>query len=327
MRSLCVSILISLFTLATATGTADPELVDAVVATVDKEVILYSEVVIAIQSELERIQNTVTSPSERDRLTDILIRNTLEEAIESKILYREARKLSIEVADDWVEEQIDSLRSSYDSEEDFIARAAGGSLSDLREWIRKQRMAQILAGTKLNRLAEEIIVSEEEILQYYEDHKEDYVSPERVRVRRIFLLAGKDTEERVSARARLQALRDEIDTGAEFEELAKRHSQGPDAELGGLVGWQQRGDLAPALDEAVFTLPEGGTSGVLETRGGVLLLRVDKREEQSLTPLTEVRLFIEPQIRANEAEKRYEKWLADLRKRSRVRIFWQETGP
>lgn len=327
MRSLCVSALISVLSLATATVTAETALVDAVVATVDKEVILYSEIVIAVQSELERIQNTVTSQSEIERLTDILIRDTLEEAIESKILYREARKLPIPELDEWVEEQIDSVRSSYDSEEEFIATAAGGSLSDLRERIRKQRMAQILAVSKLSRLAEEIIVSEEEILQYYEDHEEDYVSPERVRIRRIFLLAGEDPEERASARARLQTLREEIDADAKFEELAKRHSQGPDAELGGLVGWQQRGDLSPALDKAAFTLPEGGTSGVIETRGGVLLLRVDKREEQSLTPLAEVRLLIEPQIRANEAEKRYEKWLADLRKRSRVRIFWQETGP
>ncbi len=221
-----------------------------------------------------------------------------------------------------MEEQVDLVRSNFDSEEEFIARAAGGSLSDLRERIRKQRMAQILAASKLSELEEEIIVSEEEILQYYEEHKEDYLSPERVRVRRIFLRAGQDAEKRANARARLERLREEIEAGAEFEELAKLHSQGPDAELGGLVGWQQRGDLNPDLDEAAFALPVGGTSDVIETRGGVLLLRLDGREEQSFAPLKEVRLLIEPQIRGKAADERYQKWLGDLRKRSRVRIFW-----
>lgn len=321
MRGFYVSALISVLSLGAASVTADNVLVDAVIATVDKEVILYSEIVIVVSTELENIRNTATSQSDYDRRADELIRDYLEEAIESKILLREARKFPIEVTDEWVEKQIDSIRSNYGSEEEFITQAAGGSLSDLREWIRKQRMAQILASTKLRLLGEEIIVSEGDILQYYEDHKQDYERPERVRVRRIFLLASQETEERAKARARLERFREEIEAGAEFEELAKRHSQGPDAELGGLVGWQQRGDLKPALDEAVFSLPIGGTSDVIETLGGVLLLRVDERQEQSHKPLEEVRLEIEPEIRAQAAQKRYQKWLDDLRKRSRVRIF------
>ena len=321
MRGFYVSALISVLSLGAASVTADNVLVDAVIATVDKEVILYSEIVIVVSTELENIRNTATSQSDYDRRADELIRDYLEEAIESKILLREARKFSIEVTDEWVEKQIDSIRSNYGSEEEFITQAAGGSLSDLREWIRKQRMAQILASTKLRLLGEEIIVSEGDILQYYEDHKQDYERPERVRVRRIFLLASQETKERAKASARLERFREEIEAGAEFEELAKRHSQGPDAELGGLVGWQQRGDLKPALDEAVFSLPIGGTSDVIETLGGVLLLRVDERQEQSHKPLEEVRLEIEPEIRAQAAQKRYQKWLDDLRKRSRVRIF------
>ncbi len=324
MRVSYVSALISVLSLATASVTADTYLVDAVIATVDKEVILYSEVVGPIRSELENIQNATTSQSEYDRRTDKLIRDTLEEAIESKILFREARKFSVQVTDEDVEAQIDSLRSNFDSEEEFMAavQSAGESLSDLRERTRKRIMARGLADFKLRSLKEEIIVSEGDILQYYEDHKEDYVSPERVRIRRIFLRAGQDAEERASARARLQTLRDEIDAGAKFEELAKLHSQGPDAELGGLVGWQQRGDLNPTLDEAAFTLPDGGTSDVIETRGGLVLLRVEQRKERSITPLEEVRLLIEPEIRADAAKERYQKWLGDLRKRSRVRIFW-----
>ena len=299
------------------------DLVDAVVATVDKEVILRSEIVYSIRSELDNIRATSTSQREYDRRAEKLIRDTLEEAIESKILLREARKFSIEVSDEEIEATIDKLRSNFDSEEEFMEaiQAAGQSLSDLRERTRKQKMAQYLAGSKRRLLEEEIIVSEGDILQYYEDHKQDFERPERVRVRRIFLPAGRETQERANARAQLERLREQIEAGAEFEELARLHSQGPDAELGGLIGWQQRNDLNPALDEAAFALPVGGTSDVIETRGGVLLLRVDGREEKSFAPLDEVRMTIEPQIRAEAARVRYQKWLGDLRKRSRVRIF------
>ncbi len=323
MRALRVPRPLLVLMLAASSMATHAELVDAVVATVGKEVILYSEIVSIIGSELENIQKTSTSQREYDRRADKLIDDTLEEAIESKILLREARKFSIEISDNDIEAHLDSLRSNFDSEEEFMAavQAAGESLSDLRERTRKQQMARIVAISKLTSFEDEIIVSEEDILQHYQDHQEDFERPERIRVRQIFLRASQDPEERASARAQLQALRDEIDAGADFEELARLHSQAPGAEEGGIIGWQMRGDLVPVLDAAAFELQPGGMSDVVESRGGVHLLRVDKREAKSTVPLDEVRMTIEPQLRAEAADARYQKWLGDLRKRSRVRIF------
>jgi len=299
------------------------ELVDTVVATVNKEVILYSEIVSVIGSELKIIQETSTTQGEYDRRTNELIRDALEEAIESRILLGEARKLSVQVADEEVEERISKLRDSYDNEEEFMAalREAGESLSDLREKTRKQFMALKLANEKLRLLEEEIVVSEDSILRYYQDNIEEYERPERVRVRQIFILSRASTDERDRALARLEELRIEIEAGADFADLAKLHSQAPGAEEGGIIGWQERGDLVPALDEPAFSLQEGVTSEVLETAGGVHLLRVDERQEASYATFEEVRLMIEPRILAELAEDRYDKWLGDLRRRSSVRIF------
>ncbi len=299
------------------------ELVDEVVATVDKEVILYSEIVSVIGSELKNIQETSTTQSDYDRRTNILIRDALEEAIESRILLDEARKLSVQVPDEDVEERISELRDSYDNEEEFLAalRDAGESLSDLREKTRNQIMARYSAQSKLMALEEEIVVSEDSILQYYQDNMDEYERPERVRVRQIFLLSRPSTDERERALARLEELRIEIEAGADFAELAKLHSQAPGADKGGIIGWQERGDLVPVLDEPAFSLQVGVTSEVLQTAGGVHLLRVDEHQEVSHATFEEVRLTIEPEIRTKLAEDRYYKWLGDLRGRSRVRIF------
>lgn len=312
-----------LFAAASIQAPGELELVDAVVATVDKEVILYSEIISAIGSELKNIRNSSSSQGEYDRRTDKLVRESLEKAIESKILLREARKFSVQVDDEEVESRIDSLRGNYDNEEEFMAalRDVGESLSDLRERTRKQSMAQILAASKLRSLEDEIVVSEDSILQYYQDNRKEFESPERVRIRQIFLLARESTDERSIALARLEALREEIEAGADFEDMARLHSQAPGAEEGGIIGWQQRYDLVPILDEAAFSLQEGGTSRVLESPRGVHLLRVDEREEAGVAPFEQVRLSIEPRIRADLAKDRYEKWLGDLRKRSSVRIF------
>ena len=321
MRAHCRGLGIVIYLLAFSSAHA--ELVDAVVATVDKDVILYSEILAVIGSELDNIRGLATSQREYDRRADELIEETLEEAIESKILLRQARKFAVEVSDEEIEERIDSLRAQYDSEEEFMAdlQEVGESLSDFRERTRKQIMSQRLAYSKLRTIESEVVVSEADILEYYEENGQQFEREERVRMRQIFLRVTEDSEERAKARARLEVLREQIEAGADFESLAKIHSQTSGAEDGGIIGWQKRGDLVLALEEAVFALEAGGTSQVVETKFGVHLLRVDVREAAGVIPLEEVRLRIEPQIRARAAEERYETWLADLRKRSRVRIF------
>lgn len=302
---------------------ARAELFDAVVATVDKDVILYSEILAVIGSELTNLRTTATSQSEYDRRAKELVEGTLEEAIESKILVREARKYSVEVSDDEIEERIDSLRAQYDSEEEFMAdlQEVGESLSDFRERTRKQIMAQRLAYSKLSSLEDEVSVTEEEILQFYQDNQEGFERPEKIYVRQIHFRVSRDSDERAEVRARLEQLRVDIEAGSDFEELAKRYSQAPGAEEGGIIGWQKRGDLRAELEDAVFALEVGGTSQVVDTPFGVHLLRLDDREAAGVATLDEVRLQIEPVIRSRAAEERYRTWLADLRKRSRVRIF------
>ena len=84
------------------------------------------------------------------------------------------------------------------------------------------------------------------------------------------------------------------------------------AGVGGLVG---------QLDEAAFTLAEGEVSEVIESNQGFHLLKVDKKEAAGEATLDDVRAIIEPELRRAAAAEKFKKWMADLRKRSRVQLF------
>lgn len=310
-------------TAATAPYSARAEIVDAIWASVDTEVILRSEIITEIGANLIELQRTAASAEAFDRQAQELISATLEQAIEGKILLREAQLFGIDVPDEEVEAHIDVFRKLYPSNEDFLQELAkaGETLSDFRTRSWKQLMAQRLARSKLNSLRSEVVVSETDVSQYYEDHEEQFMRPERVLVRQVFLRAGTDPAERAQARARLQTILEDLEAGADFNEVAQMHSQAPGAEEGGLVGWQQRGDLVKNLEEAVFALPEGGVTGILESPGGVHVMKADRREEAGLASLDEVRAEVEPLLRNRAAEERYRKWIEELRKRSRVRTF------
>lgn len=307
-------------------GSAYAELIDAVVATVDKEVILYSDLLVAIGEELDNLQRSVSSQQEYNRRADQLLRDALEQAIENRLLLREARKYP-EIADtveNRLEEVMEQARERFDTQEEFVeaVRGVAGSVSEFREQQRRQLLAQGMSATRLASFENQVVVSDEEIAQYYQDHKDEFERPERIFIRQIFLRVPEDDQAaREQARAKLELLHEEIEAGADFADLAKLHSEALGAEQGGVMGWQQRGDLILPLEEAAFALPEGGVSDVIETRGGLHLLKVDEREEAGRAPLEDVRLEIEPILREKAAQERFETWLNDLRKRSRVRVF------
>jgi len=113
-----------------------------------------------------------------------------------------------------------------------------------------------------------------------------------------------------------------LSEGGDFAAVAKAYSKGPNAEEGGVIGWVVRGDLVKVLEEAAFALPVGGISEVLESPGGFHVLRVTERQEAGQATLEDVRKDIEPKLRAEIAAERYRQWIQELRKESRVRVFY-----
>ena len=309
---------------AMAAAPAGAVLVDAVVATVDTEAILHSEIMDEVGPYLASLQAKGVSRDEFDREMRKAVSEALDQAIENKILYREALLAGIEVPDENVEAEFDIFKQRFDTEEEFMRMLleAGETLSDFRERMRKRIMAVAISARKRREFESGIVITESEMAQYFQDHEEQFTYPERARVRRIFLQAGKDPEARATAQRRLGEFKQRLDGGANFDALAKEHSQGPNAAEGGLIGWVQRGgDRFPELEQSIFALAEGATSDIIETRWGFHLLRIDERQEAGQAAYDEARAEIEPMLRRRYGEERYRKWIKELRKRSRVREF------
>lgn len=321
-----LSISAALLTVAVLCGVwprAHADIVDAVLATVDKEVILRSDIMQEIAPSIEELRRTSTDEQAFNREAENRIRAALDQAIENKILLREALLAGMQITDEGVEKRIEEIRKRYASSEEFqkAIEDSGETMGDFRDHIRKQILAISFGMQKRRDFEEEAVVSEADMAQYYEDHKSELGHPERVRLLRIFLAADADPAERPQVRARLAELRDQLAAGADFEALAKSASEGPEAEKGGVIGWAVRGDLVPELEAVAFSLPEGQLSDVVETEFGFHVLKVVQKEESGVPTLDEMRTTIEPELRRRYGDERYTSWIAELRKRSRVRVF------
>ncbi len=75
------------------------------------------------------------------------------------------------------------------------------------------------------------------------------------------------------AQTQIQELKASIDGGADFADLARKHSDCPSGKSGGDLGSFGRGQMVPPFEQAAFGLPVGGTSGVVETDFGYHIIQ------------------------------------------------------
>lgn len=81
------------------------------------------------------------------------------------------------------------------------------------------------------------------------------------------------TRTQTEAQAQIQAIKAQIDGGADFAELARKHSDCPSGKSGGDLGSFGRGQMVGPFEQAAFGLPVGGTSGIVETQFGYHVIR------------------------------------------------------
>lgn len=299
------------------------ETIDAVVATVGTEVILHSDLVSQIGPELNDLRQKAANEEQFNQQANVMLRQALEDAIDNKILLREALLAGIDVDKVVIEERVTEVKKRFASDAEFEKEMAqvGETITDLRERLKKQILASSYGINKRRMFEKEASVSETDIDQYYREHPDEFKHPERVSVRRVFLETKQDANERAQVEARMAEVKKQADGGADFATLAKTYSAGPEASEGGLVGWVTRDSLVKELADAAFSLPEGGVSNVLNTQYGLVLLKVEKKEAAGTLSLDEARKQIEPQLRAKAADEKFKAWMTEQRKRSRVRIF------
>jgi len=142
-----------------------------------------------------------------------------------------------------------------------------------------------------SQVANTIQISDAQIQAYYNQHRDEYRTPERVHARHILLsITNKPKDEVPKIKAQAEALDKQLKGGADFAELAKKYSQDPgSAQKGGDLGWVSRGQMVKNFEDAVFTLKPNEISDVVTTEYGFHIIQVLEKQPAHLQTLDEVK--------------------------------------
>ena len=300
-----ITVLGTLFMFSLRSMASGPVVVDRVVAVVNGEIIT--------MSDLQREEALKKANGKQEE------RLLLEDMIDRKLQMTAAKRDGMDVTDKELSDAIEDImkRNSMDSKQFESALVKEGlTLEQYKVELREQ---MTLSRVYNKYVRSGLAVDEAEVRAYYEKNKKNYSLPEEIRVRQIFFKLPEQATPAQSDAVKEKALAalERAKKGEDFIHLAKELSESEDAEQGGDLGFMQRDQIIPEIEEAARTLKAGEIAGPLQCAGGFHVIRLEEIRVQ-VKPFEKVKDEIAKMLYEQKMENTYRTWLQTLRSDSLI---------
>lgn len=291
------------------------EVTNRIVARVNDRIATLYDFESRYEETLRRLaQELPEEPAERQRAMEDVARSVMQQLFEELLILSRADQLGVFITEGEVADAIQRMREANGLESDEQFRTAlaqsGLTFEELKSQFEQQMAFQRVIGREVY---SQIDVGEEDLRRYYRDNMEEFREPERIQVREIVVLdeAGSSDRTRAVAAEVLSALR----SGKSFEEVGQAYD---DAVLSEPIdlGWVRSGDLAAALEDAVWDLEPGQFSEPIRARGGLHIAQLVDRRESTVRPFKDVEERIRAQQERERTNEKLEEYLAELEEKA-----------
>ncbi|HXV28495.1 MAG TPA: SurA N-terminal domain-containing protein, partial [bacterium] len=187
-------LLIFWFTFSSALSAAETQLLDQVVAVVNEEPITQSELDMLLRPIYENFKNEYNGRDLYRKLNDVR-RKLLNQLIEDRLVYQEAKKLNIQADEADIERRIEKFKSRFSTaaEMDEALRRQGMTLTFIRDRFRRQAMIENLQDQQVR---SKVVVSPGDIETYYAEHSDEFAQSEGIKLRTITLKKSEEAREK-----------------------------------------------------------------------------------------------------------------------------------
>lgn len=290
------------------------EVVDRIVAVVNEEIILLSDLTEAARPYVERIRSMNVSPERENQLIFQVREDLIRQLVDQKLTDQEVERFQISVTQKEIDNAIERFKQANRFTDERLRaelEKEGITMSDYRDRIQDQ----ILRGKLVNRqVRSKIVITDEDIRSYFEQHPDQYGNVRRVHLRNLMvrLPPGADAASKEAAMARMQQIREKLVAGESFD---KSGTEGRD------LGFFEFSQLSPQLQEALRGLEPGDYTPVLDTDQGLQVFYLQDVETLPGKTLEEASEEIEQELYEEIVNEKFQSWLEDLRKRSHIKII------
>jgi parvulin-like peptidyl-prolyl isomerase len=280
---------------------------DRIVAVVNTEVITLSELEEEVGDVKAQTRQRYSGAELAQRLRQIDYMG-LNRMIERKLQVQIAKRRGIKVTEEEVKDAIVRLRRLGETPDE----------NDPKElaMIRDQLTALHLINQQVR---SSLLVSDVEILRFYQQHRDRFMLPPEVRISQI-LIALDPGSELLAVREKAQEVYALVKKGERFEELAAKYSDGPEGRRGGNLGYIRQGDMLPQIQKAIEQAPLGSVTEPIASSIGMHIIRVDDRKPSDFRPFEEVKEDVRNLVFQLKSEEAYIVWIKEQKDKNYIEI-------
>jgi peptidyl-prolyl cis-trans isomerase SurA len=283
---------------------------DGIVAIVNSDLIMLSEMQRELASERERIQ--------KDSRGDTLARRlktaeyaTLTAMIERKLQLQEAKTRGITVTDQEIQQMIRQMKQQGETIDE-------SNPADMKR-IREQHTLLKLVDREVRSA---VMVADSDMKRYFQEHRDRFALSEEYTLSQI-LIKPRSPEDTADAREKVREVMTRLKQGESFADMALRFSDGPNASHGGNLGLVRQGELLPEIERTVATLVPGGISDVIETSEGFHIMRLEDKTPRQFRPYAQVGNEIRGLVFQQKSEDAFQAWLTNLKNKAYIEIKFE----
>ena len=303
---------------------------NGVAAVINSEAITFRDVLAQTQMEEDDLKTQqqagkITDDERKARIRERR-KTVLDSLIETRLIIQDYKKKGYNCPAYYFDrEEKQRVRDQFGGDRQALVKTLeerGVTMADWKKNIRETFIVQQMRQINAKRF---ITISPHMIEAYYQDHVRDFLQPDRVKLRMIYLAPGSSPEVEATAKEVLA----QLESGVDFAVLAKKYSDYNRAG-GGLFmdqgGWAEREGLKGELAEVAFALRPGQSSGILSLPSAkgppaYYLLQVEEVKKATVTPLSSIRDAIEGTLQAAESEKVQKEWIDRLKRDAYIERF------
>lgn len=263
-----------------------PGRLDGIAAVVGNEIILHSELEAYAYMRLSAMGGKIDDADIKE-----LLRSSLEELINNKVLLVRAQSDStITVRKDEIESMLNNHINNImrqnglnaDQFERALLSQQGTTLARFKTEMRRAISEQLYKQKLQQRFYFSVNVSRRDVELFFAQYSDSLPSiGESFELHRLSLRLSSSDSVRQAAFDRIRSVKQQLDAGADFAEMAKQHSDSPDGPSGGDLGYLEKGSTSElVLEERAFSLPVGRVSEPFETRLGFHILLVEEKRDR-----------------------------------------------
>ncbi len=299
--------------------TARAETMDRIVANVDGEIILYSD----LQHQIKVLERNMPMLDASDPAKKLQIeREVLTEMIRQKLADKEVARLKIEVTNPEVDLRIKQFLEQNHAtmaQLELNLKASGQTIEKFRQQIRKEMERDRLLERVLK---SKVVISDQEVEAYLKGEKgESATSSQKIHLGLIVLPVGDKYGKPEQVEKTGHDILDKLKGGADFRALAKQYSKGPAAQDGGDLGYMAAEELAPFIAKVIRDLRTDQVSGLVQGPDGYYIIKmfgIDNKQVSKSDPA--LREKVRQTLYEQEVNRKFEEWVRYLESKAFIQI-------